>query len=142
MDLQREPFSSSLIVRDQDLSFRAGLSISSDIQSTTFACRSSFSSFLGTPSTPYYESVGFSFQSSGGSHLLEIPIPVLSMPSFAFISPSSVTEGNCSLELSMDVPRVDSLHQGNMIVYSTCHMYLTILILKNALIIQRLIREL
>ncbi|KAL3524230.1 hypothetical protein ACH5RR_017064 [Cinchona calisaya] len=112
VDLQRQPFSSSLISRDQDISFRAVLSISSDIQSPVFTCRSSFSSFLVTPSTPYYESVGFSFQSSSGSHSLEIPIPVPSMPSFAFIGPGSVAEqGNCALHLSADIPRVDSLHQ-------------------------------
>ncbi|KAL3521492.1 hypothetical protein ACH5RR_019641 [Cinchona calisaya] len=107
-ELQRDPFS-SLMARDQDISFRTGLS---DVQSPTFTCRSSCSSFLVTPSTPLYESIGFSFQRSSGSNSLDIPIPVLSMPSFAFISPGSVSgQDNCGLDLSVDIPRVDSLHQ-------------------------------
>ncbi|XP_027110403.1 calcium-dependent protein kinase 26 isoform X1 [Coffea arabica] len=111
-DLQRDPFSSSLMARNQDISFRTGLSISSDVQSPTFTCRSALSSFLVTPSTPYYKAIGFSFQSSGGSNSVDFPIAVVSMPSFAFNSPDRVAgQGNPELDLSVDLPRVDSLHQ-------------------------------
>lgn len=112
--LQKESF---IIDRDQDISFNTGLPVIGNSQLPTFTCRSSFSSFLVTPPTPECEPVGFSFESGGGSNSLEIPSTVLSLPSFSFFCPgSAVDQGNSVLNLSADIPRVDSLHQGNLIL--------------------------
>nr|GLL21097.1 calcium-dependent protein kinase 26 [Ipomoea trifida] len=92
---------SSFMRREQDISFGTGSAIACDAQSLSpaFTCRSSFSSFLAGPSTPYFESGGFSFQSSGGSNTQEFSTPVSSMPSFAFFSPSpSIGQGRCELD--------------------------------------------
>ncbi|XP_061341694.1 calcium-dependent protein kinase 17-like isoform X2 [Gastrolobium bilobum] len=97
-DVGGNSFSASFMSRNQDISFGAGSptcdaqSPTCDAQSPTFTCRSSFSSFLVEPVTPCAVSGGFSFQSSGGSSGLEFSSPVTTMPSFAFLSPSSVVE--------------------------------------------------
>ncbi|GFZ15274.1 phosphoenolpyruvate carboxylase-related kinase 1 [Actinidia rufa] len=112
------PFSSSLMARNEDISFSAGSPLICDTQSPGVTCRSSFSSFLVDPLTPCFASGGFSFQSSGESDTLEFSTPISSMPSFTFFSPVSESEqGNCELNLSANIPRVDLIHRGNFLSY-------------------------
>ncbi|XP_004496616.1 calcium-dependent protein kinase 26 [Cicer arietinum] len=86
-----DSFSESFMSRNKDISFGAG-SPTCDAQSPTFTCKSSFSSIFVEPVTPLSASGGFSFRSSGGSTCMEFSSPVPSMPSFAFLSPTSVVE--------------------------------------------------
>ncbi|XP_061953330.1 calcium-dependent protein kinase 26-like [Populus nigra] len=108
---------SILMARDQDVSFGTGSPIIHDVQSPTFTCRSSFSSFLGEPSTPSFVSGGFSFRSSDDSNALEFISPVSSMPSFAFSSPGPVIEqGSSTLEFSSNISRIDSVCGGHQLL--------------------------
>ncbi|XP_024927745.3 calcium-dependent protein kinase 26 [Ziziphus jujuba] len=112
-DVGGNSFSTPLMSRNQDISFGAGSGspITCDTQSPAFTCRSSFSSFLVEPTTPSLASCGFSFRCSGDSNGLEISYPLPSMPSFAFFSPGSGFEqGRCSLEVSANTSRVESIH--------------------------------
>ncbi|CAK7337181.1 unnamed protein product [Dovyalis caffra] len=106
---------SILMARDQDVSFGAGSPIIHDVQSPTFTCRSSFSSFLAEPSTPSFESGGFSFRSCDDSNALQFVSPVSSMPSFAFSSPGPVADpGSSILEFSSNISRIDdAICRGN-----------------------------
>lgn len=82
-----DSFSASLMARNQDISFGIELAIISDddgAESPTFTCRSSFSSFLVGPPTPYSAPGGFSFHNNGESNGVSSSVP--SMPSFAFCS--------------------------------------------------------
>lgn len=107
---------SSLMARNQDISFGTAPVIC-DVQSPTFACRSSFSSFLVEPSMPCFVSGGFSFCSSGDSNALEFSPPVSSMPSFVFFSPDPVIEqGSCILDFSTNMSR-DAIHRGNQVSF-------------------------
>ncbi|KAJ6761287.1 CALCIUM-DEPENDENT PROTEIN KINASE 34-LIKE [Salix purpurea] len=113
-DLGSNSFS-MLMARDKDVSFGTGSPIIHDVQSPTFTCRSSFSSFLGEP-TPSFVSGGFSFRSSDDSNALEFISPVSSMLSFAFSSPGPVIEqGSSALELSSNISRIDSVCGGHQL---------------------------
>ena len=104
---------SMLLARDKDVSFGTGSPIIHDVQSPAFTCRSSFSSFLGEPSTPSFVSGGFSFRSSDDSNALEFISPVSSMLSFAFSNPGPVIEqGSSALEFSSNISRIDSVCGG------------------------------
>ncbi|KAJ1402522.1 Serine/threonine-protein kinase, active site [Sesbania bispinosa] len=108
-DVNRNSFSASFMSRNQDISFGAG-SPMCDAQSPTFTCKSSFSSIFVEPVTPCSATGGFSFESSGGSTDLEFSSPFPSMPSFAFLSPSSVTEQrSCVLEFSTNASEVNAI---------------------------------
>ncbi|KAF3965070.1 hypothetical protein ACB098_12G067800 [Castanea mollissima] len=101
-------FSNSFMSRNEDISFGAGSPVTCDVESPTFTCRSSFSTFMAEPSTPLTASGGFSFRSIGDSNALEFSSPIPSMPSFAFFSPgSAIEQGSCALEFSTNIPRVD-----------------------------------
>ena len=116
-DVGTNSFSASFMSRNRDISFGAG-SPTCDAQSPTFTCRSSFSSFFVEPATPCSVPGGFSFQSSGGSIRLEFSSPVPSMPSFAFLSPSSVVEQNIRpLEFSADASDVNAIAGGTHRVF-------------------------
>lgn len=105
-------FSNPFMSRNQDISFGSASPITGDVESPTFTCRSSFSSFLMDPATPCTASGGFSFRDSGGSNALEFSSPVRTMPSFAFFSPGSVIEqGSCALEFSASISRVDAIQE-------------------------------
>jgi calcium-dependent protein kinase len=107
---------STLMARDQDVSFGTGSPIFHDVQSSTFKCRSSFSSFLAEPSTPIFAPGGFSFHNGDDSNALEFMSPVSSMPSFAFSSAGPVIEvGSSTLELSSNISRIDSVCGGNQL---------------------------
>ncbi|KAG6754459.1 hypothetical protein POTOM_042498 [Populus tomentosa] len=107
---------STLMARDQDVSFGTGSPIFQDVQSSTFKCRSSFSSFLAEPSTPIFTPGGFSFHNGDDSNALEFMPPVSSMPSFAFSSAGPVIElGSSTLELSSNISRIDSVCGGNQL---------------------------
>uniref|UniRef100_A0A2P2L8V4 non-specific serine/threonine protein kinase n=1 Tax=Rhizophora mucronata TaxID=61149 RepID=A0A2P2L8V4_RHIMU len=85
---------STLMTRNQDISFGNGSPIICDVQSPTFICRSSFSSFLPEPSTPFH---GI----SSDSDALECSSPISSMPSFSFFSHGSlIVQRNCTLDFS------------------------------------------
>ena len=102
-------FSPSFMSRNNDISFGAALS-ACDAQSPTFTCKSSFSSIFVEPVTPFSASDGFSFQSPGGSISLEFSSHVPSMPSFAFLSPSSVVEQNSfTFEFSSNTSKVNTI---------------------------------
>ncbi|EPS73723.1 hypothetical protein M569_01033 [Genlisea aurea] len=79
---------SSLMARDQDISFGVGGPIISDVQSPCFTCKSSFSSIPSISLSPEAAAaaVGFSFSCSHG-----VP-PIPSFPSFTFSQPSSSKE--------------------------------------------------
>ncbi|KAJ9139937.1 hypothetical protein P3X46_030629 [Hevea brasiliensis] len=95
---------STLMARNQDVSFGTGSPITCDTESPTLGCRSSFSSFLVEPSTPSSVSGLFSFCSRGDSDALEFSSPVLSMPSFAIFSHGPLMEqGSCALDLSNNI---------------------------------------
>uniref|UniRef100_A0A5B6Z891 non-specific serine/threonine protein kinase n=1 Tax=Davidia involucrata TaxID=16924 RepID=A0A5B6Z891_DAVIN len=112
LDFSRGSFSTSFMVRNQDISFGSGSPLICDSQSPRFTCKSSFSSFLVDSSTPCLEYGGFSFHSSGGSNTLEFSTPVVSMPSFTFFSPGSVAEqGDDRLDIPANISRVDSAHR-------------------------------
>lgn len=90
--------------RNEDISFGTA--------SPMLTCKSSFSSFLVEPSTPLFESGGFSFHSSGGN-TLEFSTPALSLSSFTFFSPGPISEqGNHETDFSGHVCRVDSVLRG------------------------------
>lgn len=103
-------FSASFMSRNEDISFGAG-SPTCDAQSPTFTCKSSFSSIFVEPVTPISVSGGFSFRSSGGGSIgLEFSTPVSSMPSFAFLGPSSVVEQNSLIfEFSSNTSEVNAI---------------------------------
>lgn len=117
-------FSTQLMSRNQDISFGTGSPITCDIQSPAFTCRSSFSSFLVEPTTPSLASCGFSFRCSGDSKGLESSYPLPSMSSFEFFSPSSgVEQGRCTLEVSANLSRVESIHGGTFNLSSSgCYL--------------------
>ncbi|KAL2602002.1 hypothetical protein AAZV13_10G201100 [Glycine max] len=91
LDVGSNSFSTSFMSRNKDISFGAE-SPTCGPQLPTFTCKSSFSSFFEEPVKPCSVSGGFSFQSSGGSTDLEFSSTIPSMPSFAFLSSSSVVE--------------------------------------------------
>lgn len=102
---------STLMARNQDISFGSGSPIICDVESPTFRCRSSFSSFLVEPSIPCSVSGRFSFCGSGVSNAIEFSSPVSSMPSFAFFSPGLVTEqGSCTLDVSNNISSLNAIH--------------------------------
>lgn len=108
-------FSTAFMSRDRDISFGHGSPIACHTPSSSFTCRSSFSSFLAEPSTPCLASGGFSFRSSGDSIGIGSEIsssPVLSMPSFAFFGPGSIVDyANCKAEVPVDISIVQSAHK-------------------------------
>lgn len=83
------------MVRNDDISFGIG----SPIICETFSCKSSFSSFLVEPVTPFVNSCGFSFRSSGGSSntTLDFCTPIHTMPSFTFFGPGLEAENEPSV---------------------------------------------
>lgn len=88
------------MARNDDISF----GLRSPIVCETFSCKSSFSSFLVEPVTPFMNSCGFSFRSSGGSSnaTIDFCTPIHSMPSFTFFGPGPETEKEptvCVLDL-------------------------------------------
>ncbi|KAF2315691.1 hypothetical protein GH714_040220 [Hevea brasiliensis] len=102
---------SIMMARNQDISFGTGSLVICDTESSTFRCRSSFSSFLVEPSTPCSVSARFSFCSSGNFNVLELSSPVSSMPSFAFLSHGPVTEeGSCTLDISNNISSLNPRH--------------------------------
>ncbi|XP_061351558.1 calcium-dependent protein kinase 26-like isoform X3 [Gastrolobium bilobum] len=109
-DVGGSSFSASFMSRNQDISFGTG-SPTCDAQSTTFTCRSSFSSFFVEPVTPCLISGGFSFRSTDDSTSLEFSSPVVpSMLSFSFLSPSSVVgKKSCNLECSANMSDVNAI---------------------------------
>jgi hypothetical protein len=113
-------FSASFMSRNEDISFGAG-SPTCDAQSPTFTCKSSFSSIFVEPVTPISVSGGFSFRSSGGGSIgLEFSTPVSSMPSFAFLGPSSVVEQNSLIfEFSSNTSEVNAIVRG---MYRVFHL--------------------
>ncbi|KAJ0772201.1 hypothetical protein HanPI659440_Chr07g0277631 [Helianthus annuus] len=82
--------SSLFMARNDDISFGLG----SPIICETFSCKSSFSSFLVEPVTPFVNSCGFSFRSSGGSSnaTLDFCTPIHSVHSFTFFGLGQETE--------------------------------------------------
>lgn len=107
-----DSFSSSFMSRNNDISFGGG-SPACDAQSPTFSCKSSFSSIFVEPVTPFPASGGFSFQSSGGPIGLEFSTPVSSMPSFAFLSPSSsVEQKSLIFEFESNASEVNAIVKG------------------------------
>ncbi|KAF5800477.1 putative protein kinase CAMK-CDPK family [Helianthus annuus] len=81
---------SLFMARNDDISFGLG----SPIICETFSCKSSFSSFLVEPVTPFVNSCGFSFRSSGGSSNapLDFCTPIHSVHSFTFFGLGQETE--------------------------------------------------
>ncbi|KAJ6386511.1 hypothetical protein OIU78_016429 [Salix suchowensis] len=107
---------STLMARDHDVSFGTGSPVSHGVLSSTFKCRSSFSSFLAEPSAPRFAPGGFSFHNGDDSNTLESMPPVSSMPSFAFSSTGPVIEqGSSTLELSSNISLIDSVCGGNQL---------------------------
>ncbi|KAL5744508.1 hypothetical protein ACOSQ2_027624 [Xanthoceras sorbifolium] len=109
-DLGSSSFSTPLMTRNQDISFGTGSPVICDVESPAFTCRASFSPFMAEPSTPCLASARFSFRSDGDSDALVFTSPVPSMLSFAFFSPVSVEQGNCTVDNSTSVFRVDTTH--------------------------------
>ncbi|XP_015580520.2 calcium-dependent protein kinase 26 [Ricinus communis] len=102
---------STLMAQNQNISFGAGSPIICDVESPTFKCRSSFSSFLVETSTPCFVSGLFSFRNSDDSNALEFSSPISSIPSFAFFSPGPVTEqGSCTLDLPNKKSSIIPIH--------------------------------
>lgn len=109
---------SALMTRSQDVSFGTVSPVVCDIESPTFRCRSSFSSFLVEPSSPCSVSDQFSFCSGGNSNVLEFSSPVYSMPSFAFFSHGPVTEEGCSaLDLANNISSSNASHGGKLVSF-------------------------
>ncbi|KAJ6375051.1 hypothetical protein OIU77_000093 [Salix suchowensis] len=107
---------STLMARDHDVSFGTGSPVSHGVLSSTFKCRSSFSSFLAEPSAPRFAPGGFSFHNGDDSNTLEFMPPVSSMPSFVFSSTGPVIEqGSSTLELSSNISLIDSVCGGNQL---------------------------
>ncbi|KAI3458207.1 hypothetical protein Pfo_014870 [Paulownia fortunei] len=107
-DLKQSCLYPSLMARSQDLSFGMASPINSEVQSPTFTCKSSFSSFISDPLAPSSEVGGFSFHSSAGSNTMEFSTPVLALPSFAFFSSSCVVaQRNDALDLLTTTSRID-----------------------------------
>lgn len=107
-------FSTSLMSRDQDISFGHESPSTCDTLSPAFTCRSSFSSFLAEPLTPCLPSGGFSFRSCGNSIGIgaETASPVPSLPSFAFFSPGSTVDiASCKAEVPANISRVESIRK-------------------------------
>lgn len=107
-------FSTPFIVRNQDYSFNDKSPTTGDCQieeSPAFTCKSSFSSFLVDNSTCCSASGGFSFSSCNESSAVDFSSPVASMPSFAFLSPSSaVDQENVSLRFEVNISVLDTIH--------------------------------
>lgn len=91
LDISNGSLSTVAIAANRDFSFRDGSPIRGDVQaelSPVFTCKSSFSSFL-IDAPPFSVSLDFSFRSSCESNSQEFSSPMISMPSFSFLSPSS-----------------------------------------------------
>ncbi|KAK6936391.1 Protein kinase domain [Dillenia turbinata] len=102
----------SFMARDQDISFGAESPIPGDSRSPTAICRSSFSSFLVDPSTPWVVSGGFSFQSNDEPQDLVFSTPMTTMPSFTFFSLDSVfNKRNDSLAFSANISTEDTIRE-------------------------------
>lgn len=115
LDLELGCLSTSLMSRSEDISFGMGSSIGWEVQSPTFNCKSSFSSFLSTQLEPASEAGGFSFHGSSGSNTLEYSTPVLALPSFAFYSSSCAVEQQTdALVLTTSSSTVNSIPKGNL----------------------------
>ncbi|XP_029126464.1 calcium-dependent protein kinase 4 [Cajanus cajan] len=119
-DVGSNSFSTSFMSRNKDISFGAESPICG-AQSPTLTCKSSFSSFFEEPVTPFTVSGGFSFQSSGDSIDLEFSstVPSIpSMPSFAFLSPSSVFEQRgCISEFPTNTSNVNAIVGGSALCF-------------------------
>lgn len=112
LDVGSNSFSTSFMSRNKDISFGAE-SPTCGPQLPTFTCKSSFSSFFEEPVKPCSVSGGFSFQSSGGSTDLEFSSTIPSMPSFAFLSSSSVVEQRvCISECLTNTSNVNAIAGG------------------------------
>nr|GEW84993.1 calcium-dependent protein kinase 26 isoform X1 [Tanacetum cinerariifolium] len=96
-EITESPSSSLFMARTDDISF--GMGTGSPIICETFSCKSSFSSFLVEPVTPFVNSCGFSFRSSGGSSnaTLDFCTPIDTISSFTFFSPGPETENEPSV---------------------------------------------
>ncbi|GJR66401.1 protein kinase, ATP binding site-containing protein [Tanacetum coccineum] len=96
-EITESPSSSLFMARTDDISF--GMGTGSPIICETFSCKSSFSSFLVEPVTPFVNSCGFSFRSSGGSSnaTLDFCTPIHTISSFTFFSPGPETENEPSV---------------------------------------------
>ncbi|GFZ01220.1 phosphoenolpyruvate carboxylase-related kinase 1 [Actinidia rufa] len=108
-----------VIARSQDYSFTDGSPSSVEskgVNSPTFTCRSSFSSFLVDGGTPCSVSGGFSFSSCCESNTPDFQSPIPSMPSFTFFSPSSaVREGNDLSCFKAKTSTVDPSHRDSSV---------------------------
>lgn len=114
LDTDKGCLSPLLMHRNQDISFGSESPTMGEVQSPSFTCRSSFSSFLVDPLTPSFEPGGFSFCSSGGSNTLAFSTPVVALPSFSFFSPGNVVEqGNGALALDMNPSRVNLVERDS-----------------------------
>lgn len=107
-----------LMSRDQDISFGTGSHIMCDAQSSSpaFSCKSSFSSFLVSPSTPHFTSGAFSFRSCGSSSSLEFCSPIPSMPSFTFFSSGLSNCQDSSVDLSSQLSLAEIIVKGRSIL--------------------------
>ncbi|CAA0840831.1 phosphoenolpyruvate carboxylase-related kinase 1 [Striga hermonthica] len=85
---QNRPY--SFMSRNLDISFGTGSALVSESKSDSFACKSSFSSFLAAPLMPSLGTFGFSFQSNASSSTHENSIPVISLPSFTFVANGTI----------------------------------------------------
>ena len=105
-------YCSSLMARNQDISFGTGSAVLCDAQSPKFTCRPSFSTLLTEQSITSYESAVFSFSSTGGSNGHEFATPVPTLPSFTFFCSSLVVDqGSYEVDLSVRASDVDLLHK-------------------------------
>lgn len=113
LELEQGFSSHSLMARSRDISFGNGSPIICKVQSPSFTCKSSFSSFLPEPVTPFLEIGGFSFHSSAGSCTLEFSTPILALPSFAFFKEDCTGEQETeALDLPASSSRVDVIPRG------------------------------
>lgn len=103
---------STLMVRNQDISFGTGSAVLIDAQSPKYTCKSSFSTLLTEQSTTSHGSAVFSFSSTGGSNGHDFASPVLTLPSFTFFGSSLVVDqGSYEVDLSVRASDVDLLHK-------------------------------
>lgn len=105
---------STFISRSQDYSFSGQPSLSDErqlCQSPAFTCKSSFSSFQVDDNT-HSASERFSFSSCRESSAAECSPLISSMPSFTFLSPTSIEQGNLSLGLKADISTLDVIYGG------------------------------
>ncbi|EYU25048.1 hypothetical protein ABFS82_06G038700 [Erythranthe guttata] len=116
LDLGQSFLPPSVMARNQDISFGMGSHIDCEVQSPAFTCKSSFSSLPSDLMSP--SSLGFSFHSNAESNSLEFSTPVIALPSFAFISSSSVVEQILSREDEVDVKIVEGRKVGVRMVGS------------------------